>query len=60
MKYTTIWTVDSEAANDPWHQWLAVHALSGVDYQMIYWEDRIEVEFYDLDRASEFATEFGL
>ncbi len=60
MKYSTIWTVDSQADSDPWHQWLAVNALSGIEYQLIYWEDRIEVEFYDVDRAQEFAQEFGL
>lgn len=60
MKYTTPWTVESEAASDPWHLWLAVNALSGIEYQLVYWEDRIEVEFFDQDRASEFAQEFGL
>jgi len=60
MKYTTIWTTESEAANDPWHQWLAAHALTGTEYQLLYWEDRIELEFFDQDRAQEFALEFGL
>ena len=60
MKYTTLWTVESEAASDPWHQWLAVNVLSGLEYQLLYWDDHIELEFFDQDRAAEFATEFGL
>jgi hypothetical protein len=60
MKYTTSWTVESQAATDPWHTWLAAHALSAVEYQLLYWEDRIELEFFDQDRADEFALEFGL
>jgi hypothetical protein len=60
MKYTKSWTADSQAATDPWHLWLAVNALSGIEYQLVYWEDRIELEFFDQDRASEFALEFGL
>ena len=60
MKYTTVWTVESEAATDPWHTWLATHALSGLEYQLLYWDNHIELEFFDLDRAAEFATEHGL
>ncbi len=60
MKYTKSWTVEDTAAEDSWHQWLAVNALSGIEYQLIYWEDRIELEFFDQDRSSEFALEFGL
>jgi len=60
MKYTSLWTAESSAANDPWHQWLAINALSGIEYQLLYWEDHIELEFFDQDRAAEFATEFGL
>ena len=60
MKYTTSWTADSAAASDPWHIWLAINALSGIEYQLVYWSDHIEVEFYDQDRAAEFALEFGL
>ena len=59
MKYTAIWTTES-STDDPWHQWLAINALSGLEYQLLYWSDHIELEFYDQDRAVEFATEFGL
>jgi hypothetical protein len=60
MKYSKSWNVESELASDPWHSWLLTSALSGLEYNLIFWEDRIEVEFYDLERAEEFALEFGL
>lgn len=60
MKYSKPWTVESELASDPWHQWLEINALSGLEYNLIFWEDHIDVEFYDLERAEEFAVEFGL
>ena len=43
-----------------WHAWLAINAHSGLEYQLRYSLDHFEVEFYDQDRAVEFATEFGL
>ncbi len=58
MKYTKPWTKPDSSC--PWHAWLAVNALSAVEYQLLYWPDRIEVEFFDQDRAQEFALEFGL
>jgi len=60
MKYTKPWHVESELASDSWHQWLLINAHTGLDYNLIFWEDRIEVEFYDTECASEFAQEFGL
>jgi hypothetical protein len=60
MKYTKPWTIEDTALEDSWHSWLSINALSGLEYQLLYWEDRIEVEFFDLDRAAEFAQEFGL
>jgi hypothetical protein len=60
MKYTKPWHVESELASDSWHQWLTAHASSGREYNLIFWEDRIDLEFYDQDRAQEFALEFGL
>ena len=60
MKYTKSWHVDSELASDSWHQWLLTSAASGLDYNLIFWEDRIEVEFYNTDCAQAFALEFGL
>ena len=52
--------MDSELASDSWHQWLLTSAASGLDYTLIFWEDRIEVEFYNTDCAQAFALEFGL
>lgn len=60
MKYTKSWTVESEAAQDPWHQWLAQHSRGSSDHQLLYWEDHIEVEFFSEDLAQAFALEFGL
>ena len=60
MKYTKPWTLEDQAALDSWHTWLAVNALSGIEYQLVYWSDSIDLEFFDQDRAMEFAQEFGL
>ena len=43
-----------------WHAWLAAHAHSGLEYQLSYTPDQVSVEFFDQDRAQEFALEFGL
>ena len=60
MKYTKPWTVESQAAEDSWHSWLSIYAVPGIEYQLVYWEDHVELEFFDLDRSNEFAQEFGL
>lgn len=60
MKYTKPWNIQSLAAEDPWHQWLEINALPAVEYHTIYWDDCIEIEFYDEQRGMEFAQEFGL
>jgi hypothetical protein len=59
MKYTKPWDHVNPSAC-AWHAWLAINALSAIEYQLRYWPDSIEVEFYDQDRAQEFALEFGL
>jgi hypothetical protein len=59
MKYTKPWDNNNPSACT-WHAWLAINALSAIEYQLLYHPDHIEVEFYDQDRAVEFATEFGL
>ena len=60
MKYTKPWTIDNLVSSDDWHIWLAINALGGLEYQLLYWSDYIELEFFDHDRAEEFAQEFGL
>jgi hypothetical protein len=60
MKYTKPWTIEDTVAEDAWHSWLTINAHSGLDYQLLYWEDHIEIEFFDQDRAQDFALEFGL
>jgi hypothetical protein len=59
MKYTKLCPQDTHDS-DPWHTWLITSAHSGLEYNLLFWTDRLEVEFYDLDRAEEFAQEFGL
>jgi hypothetical protein len=43
-----------------WHAWLNIHAVSKLEYQLSYTPDHVSVEFFDQDRADEFALEFGL
>jgi hypothetical protein len=60
MKYTKPWTTEHRAAEDDWHSWLAINALGGLEYQLLYWETHIELEFFDVDKGQDFALEFGL
>ncbi len=60
MKYTKPWTIEDLVTEDPWHSWLAINAVEHLDYQIIYKNDQISLEFFDQDRAEEFAQEFGL
>jgi hypothetical protein len=59
MTYTKPWNNDNPSACE-WHAWLTAHAHSGLEYQLLYHPDHIALEFFDEDRAVEFATEFGL
>jgi len=43
---------------DPWQIWLTT--IPQEDYNLLFWEDTIQVEFYNTDRATEFVLEFGL
>ena len=46
---------------DSWAQWLIERTeQNGTEYNLLYTEDSITVEFYNADRALEFALEFGL
>jgi hypothetical protein len=60
MKYSKPWNPELDLSLDSWHQWLSANALSGLEYNLIFWTDRIDVEFFDQDRAQEFALELGL
>jgi len=60
MTYTKPWTTENSVADDAWHQWLAVNAHSGLEYQLLYHLDHIALEFFDPDQAEAFAVEFGL
>lgn len=60
MKYTKPWTINDLVAEDSWHSWLAVNAIENLEYQVIYKNEQVSLEFFDTDRASEFALEFGL
>ena len=43
-----------------WHAWLSIYAVSQLEFQLLYTPDHVSVEFFDQDRAQEFALEFGL
>ena len=60
MKYTKSWTIENLVSEDDWHTWLAINALELTEYQLLYRNDSVVLEFFDQDRAAEFATEFGL
>ena len=60
MKYTKPWTIADLVTKDEWHSWLAINAVLDIDYQTIYKNEQLILEFFDLDRADEFAQEFGL
>jgi hypothetical protein len=60
MKYTKPWTITDLVEQDAWHAWLAINAVVDLDYQMIYKNEQVSLEFFDLDQAQAFAQEFGL
>ena len=60
MKYTKPWTIADLVDHDEWHTWLAAHAQQDLEYQLLYRNETVVVEFFDLDRAAEFAQELGL
>jgi hypothetical protein len=60
MKYTKPWTITDLVAEDTWHSWLAVNAIENLDYQTLYKNEQLILEFFDQDQAEAFALEFGL
>ena len=60
MKYTKPWTIADLVEEDAWHSWLAVNAIENLDYQVIYKNEQLSLEFFDQDQAEAFAQEFGL
>lgn len=60
MKYTKPWTIENLVGDDDWHQWLAINAIEDLEYQTLYKNQTVILEFFDADRAQEFALEFGL
>ena len=60
MKYTKPWTIADLVAEDVWHSWLTENALLDLDYQVIYKNEQLHLEFFDPDQAAAFAQEFGL
>jgi len=60
MKYTKPWTILNSVADDAWHQWLAVNAQQDLDYQVIYKDETVTLQFFDLDHGVAFSQEFGL
>ena len=60
MKYTKPWTIADLVEEDSWHSWLAVNAVLDLDYQTIYKNEQLILEFFDHDQADAFAQEHGL
>ena len=60
MKYTKPWTIADLVEQDSWHAWLAINAVLDLDYQVIYKNQQLSLEFFDQDQAEAFAQEFGL
>jgi hypothetical protein len=60
MKYTKPWTIENLVADDAWHSWLTINAIIDLEYQVIYKNEQVSLEFFDLDQAKAFAVEFGL
>ena len=60
MKYTKPWTIADLVAEDEWHSWLAINAVVDLEYQVIYKNEQLSLEFFDTDQAAAFALEFGL
>ena len=57
MKYTKPWTIDNLVEQDAW---LTINAIENLDYQTIYKNEQLSLEFFDQDQAEAFAQEFGL
>ena len=60
MKYTKPWTIADLVAEDVWHTWLTINAVLDLDYQVLYKNEQLHLEFFDQDQAEAFAQEFGL
>jgi hypothetical protein len=60
MKYTKPWLIENSVTEDDWHTWLAVNAVQDLEYQLLYRNETVVVEFFEQDRAAEFAQEHGL
>ena len=48
------------ADNDSWCQWLDCYAIKDLEYSLCIDQNQLTLEFFDWDRAQEFAQEFGL
>ena len=60
MKYTKPWTLENSVTEDQWLLWLSANAIEDLEYHIIYKDSQLLLNFLDVDRAQEFALEFGL
>lgn len=61
MKYTKSWNTQQAVSSDDWNTWCIVNAvIPELEYKIEYSSDQVCIEFFDQDRAQEFAQEFGL
>jgi hypothetical protein len=45
---------------DAWQTWLSLNAIEDLDYKISCDHGQVTLEFFDWERAEEFAQEFGL
>lgn len=53
-------TQDSDITSLDWHTWLEANLIAGLDYQILYWEDRVDIEFFDVDAHDDFVANTSL
>jgi hypothetical protein len=53
--------LDSQSLKeDSWYQWLNLWAIDSLEYSIDLRDNQLSLEFFDWERAQEFAQEFGL
>jgi hypothetical protein len=52
--YSKDHSIESQVQATAWYQWLRANAVSGVDYQLIYVEDAVEINWINAETALAF------
>ena len=51
---------DQDITELDWHTWLTANLLAGQDYQILYWEDRVDLEFLTVEAHDNFVANNSL